>query len=407
MSRWTALLAALCLTMGASCKQAEETRSKEPVSSPESSKPSAPDATTASANSPAGEPTETQVTVATFNAGLARNYVPFVDERLPAIIEDLNKLDADVLCLQEVWETSDVKAIVKGVKSSFPFNLRLDSSNSIHARTSGAPSCGSEDLKGLTVCVNENCATASDKTGCVMKKCGTHFLGLPSGCRTCLAANVSKPLTQIVSTCTSKGVSLGYDGANGLILLSRTKFEEVNNTSLGSFLMQRAILHGRVTVEGRDMNVFCTHLSTPVSEVEYGGKYESWKAEQLAQVKRAIEFVKEHAGSQPAILLGDLNLGPANTEWDVEAEFSDHFQLLLDAGFRSPYTESHGQCTFCAIEALGAEGSGRILDHALFLGLAEALFLPERILERNIEVGDRMKVPLSDHYGVRVEMEMR
>lgn len=400
ISRLALTLTLLLSSVGASgCKRAEKGPEKAPAVSLDARKSGQPDAM-------GKEPVSDSVRVATFNAGLARNYVPYVEERLPEIIEELGKVEADVVCLQEVWEERDAKAIASGVKTSFPYNFRLESARSILAPAAGSPSCGEGDLKGLSDCVGQECATAPDKTGCVMKQCGTHFLGLPSNCRTCLAANVSKPLHDIVTTCSSKGVSLGYDGANGLMLLSRSKFHDVTNVNFDSFLMQRAVLHGRVGVRGGDLHIFCTHFSTPMKEVEYAGKFDSWQAEQLAQVERTIEFAKEEAGDHPAVLLGDLNQGPANAEWEVEAEFPDHFQLFLDAGFRSPYTKDHGHCTFCAIEALGAEGAGRILDHALFLNFAEELLLPERTMERRVVVGEGLKVPLSDHYGVKVEFEL-
>jgi endonuclease/exonuclease/phosphatase family metal-dependent hydrolase len=384
---------------GGGCKQAEEVQDKAAATEKESPKPGEPDIGV-------GEPDASPLQLVTFNAGLARNYVPFVEDRLPPIVEELSKLEADVVCLQEVWEERDAKAIIDGVRGNFPYHFRLESAASISARPAGTPSCGPTDLQPLGKCVEENCATATDKTGCVMKRCGTNFLGLPSSCRTCLAANVSKALPEIVQTCTSKGVTLGYDGANGLMILSRTKFQETNHIMLDSFLMQRAVLHGKVAVLGGDLHLFCTHLSTPVEEVEYGGKFDSWKAEQLAQVNRLIEFVNEKAGAHPAVLLGDLNLGPANTEWEVEAEFPDHFQLFLDANFRSPYTKDHGHCTFCGIEALGASGAGRILDHAFFHNFPEALLMPERIMERKIALEGNVKIPLSDHYGVRVEFDL-
>ncbi len=389
---WLALL-----TVAAGCRQAEGPGAKAVASTP-----TAPDTTTAghSPDAPVEPPGPHHVV--TFNAGLARNYVPYIEARLPAIIAELNKLEADVVCLQEVWEERDLKAVVKGVKKSFPFSTYVDSANSIFARHASAPSCGPNDLQALAECVGEKCAAAPDKTGCVMQQCGTHFLSLPSQCRTCLAANVSKPLTEIVETCTSKGVQMGYDGANGLLLLSRSKFLDANHIILDSFLMQRIVLHGILQVGGENMNVFCTHFTTPIAEVEYGGRFASWEGEQLAQVKRTIEYVKEKSGEEPAVLLGDFNLGPANAEWEVAAEFPDHFQLFLDAGFQSPYTQEHGHCTFCGIKALGADGPGKLIDHALFLGCAEKVLLPDRVMESNVEVGDDLKVPLSDHYGVRV-----
>ncbi len=343
--------------------------------------------------------------VVTFNTGLARNYVPFVEERLPAIIKALNSLDAQVVCLQEVWEERDVDAITKGVKQNFPHSFRLDSADSIFARDASAPSCSASQLDPLGKCVTEKCATAPDKTGCVMKECGSHFLTLPGRCRTCLAANVSKELPEILATCTSKGVSMSYDGGNGLVLLSRESFADTNHIFFDSFLMQRVALHGTLPVSGGLLNVFCTHLTTPIAEVDYAGKYATWEAEQSAQVDQLIAFVLEKAGQHPAILLGDLNLGPTNVKNSVEAEFPEHFARFDKAGFASPYTQNEGLCTFCGIAPLGASGPGKIIDHVLFLNLAGATLNPKRILDGEIVLGDG-RIPLSDHYGIQVDFTL-
>lgn len=388
----------LLVTVAAGCRQAQR-----PAAEAEAARPAALDS--GSGNVDAAEEPPGPRHVATFNAGLARNYVPYVEERLPAIIAGLNELDADVVCLQEVWEERDIKAVIAGARKRFPYNTRVQSADSIFARDAREPSCGPTDLQALAECVGQQCATAADKTGCVMEQCGKHFLSLPSRCRTCLAANVSKLLPEIVETCTSKGVEMGYDGANGLLLLSRSKFHDANHIVLESFLMQRIVLHGKLTVGGEDINVFCTHLSTPIAEVEYAGRHTSWEAEQKEQVERTIKYVKELAEAEPAVLMGDFNLGPANAEWKVTAEFPDHFQLLLDAGFQSPYTQDHGHCTFCGIEALSAHGPGKLIDHVLFWNFSEKLLMADRVMESKIEVGEGLKVPLSDHYGVRIGFE--
>src|SRR6185503_15602748 len=46
---------------------------------------------------------------ASYNAGLAHGAVPFADERVQPIIDELVDSPADVLCMQEVWTDDDAE----------------------------------------------------------------------------------------------------------------------------------------------------------------------------------------------------------------------------------------------------------------------------------------------------------
>jgi hypothetical protein len=67
--------------------------------------------------------------------------------------------------------------------------------------------------------------------------------------------------------------------------------------------------------------------------------------------------------------MGDFNHGPAIAE--SQAYFADSFRTVLNAGYRSPYTEKSSQCTWCTSNPLVAKASlstailGRsgIIDH--------------------------------------------
>ena len=75
----------------------------------------------AGCGSDSSEVTETMVTVATFNAGLARGYVDHAELRFDAQLSALNELDSiDVLCLQEVWSPEDRSALIEGLSDVFP-----------------------------------------------------------------------------------------------------------------------------------------------------------------------------------------------------------------------------------------------------------------------------------------------
>ncbi len=344
----------------------------------------------------------------TFNAGLAHNYVPYADERRDALPAALAALEADALCLQEVWEDADADALQAALRTVYPHALRIDQGSSGPGE---GPPCTPEDLGPVAGCVQANCTGVEDLTGCVLKQCGKFFFGLPGNCRNCLAANVSKPLEEVVAGCTAKDAQTwAYDGRNGLLLLSKHPFETSVLLPLDSFFLRRAVLHAVIRIPGGPLHLFCTHLTTPLSEVEYAGKHGSWQAEQAAQVDALIALVKENAGDAPAVVMGDLNCGPANAEWEVEAEFPDHIRRFAAAGFRNPYTEDHGHCTWCGIESLGApKGHFKILDHLLFHNFGETLLHPQKVLEQTLPVGPAdapVHVPLSDHYGVRVTFDM-
>jgi endonuclease/exonuclease/phosphatase family metal-dependent hydrolase len=341
----------------------------------------------------------------TFNAGLARNYVPHVDPRRAGVIEALSGLDAEVVCLQEVWEDEDVEAVTRGVAARFPYAFHVATAGEAAA----GPACEPEALRPLGACVSGPCAGAEDLPACVLKACAPAFLGLPGDCRTCLAANLSKPMDEALAACTGGGgSSLAYGGRNGLLLLSKHPLTETSHRVLDAYLLRRAVLHAKTRVIGGDVELFCTHLSAPLAAVEYQGAHGSWLQEQAHQIDQVIQWVEEIAAGESVILMGDMNCGPANAEWEVVAAAPENFQRFLDAGYRSPYTEDHGHCTWCGKSnpLVGDDPMLRILDHVLFTRVGAELLLPERILDQQRVETRAGRVPLSDHYGVRVAFEL-
>jgi len=342
--------------------------------------------------------------VTTFNAGLARNYVPHVDARRDAIIAALADLDSEVICLQEVWEDADVDAVKAGVKARFPHAYHVATTGEV----AGGPACAPQALAPLGECVSGPCKGQEDLPGCVMKECAASFMGLPGDCRTCLAANLAKPMDEALAACTGDGgSSLAYGGRNGLLLLSKHPLLETSHLVLDSFLLRRVALHAKVQVTGGDVDLFCTHLTAPLDEVEYQGAHVTWEREQGHQVAQLIEWVEETAAGQSAILMGDMNCGPAFEEWEVTASSPENFTKFYDAAFRSPYTQEHGHCTWCAKSNALIRGEDlHILDHVLFVRFGEEFLLAERVLDaQRVKTADG-EVPLSDHYGVRVAFEV-
>jgi endonuclease/exonuclease/phosphatase family metal-dependent hydrolase len=250
-----------------------------------------------------------------------------------------------------------------------------------------------------------NCTGSDDITGCVMANCLEPFSALASGCTQCLAANLSKPLEEIFATCTASGAVMSYDGRNGLILLAHREFDTTEHLVLDSFLLRRVVLHATFKNDPDNTHVFCTHLSAPLSEMEYAGKYESWEAEQAAQIDQMVAWIDTQAGTDPTVLLGDMNCGPAAD--GVSAALPENYEKLVSAGgFIDVYMVALApECTWCASNTLVDDGNdNQIIDHVLVRSFAmDEVPVAERFLDQLVEVtvdGQPQQTNLSDHFGV-------
>lgn len=86
---------------------------------------------------------------------------------------------------------------------------------------------------------------------------------------------------------------------------------------------------------------------------------------QKNETQQILQAFPADGDDHPPVLLGDFNHGPAIR--NLTAEYPANYQLILDAGFKSPYLTEVGNCTLCADNPLGgAAGSikaDRIVDH--------------------------------------------
>lgn len=118
--------------------------------------------------------------VATFNAGLAYGFVDHADLRAPLLGPALEALDADVVCLQEVWTNADAQALMDAVKDTYPYQYREVPSD-----------------EGARPESRRN-RTPSPRAGPRIDY-RAEFGAISSGCQTCLASQLGKPLDEIVA----------------------------------------------------------------------------------------------------------------------------------------------------------------------------------------------------------------
>jgi endonuclease/exonuclease/phosphatase family metal-dependent hydrolase len=341
-------------------------------------------------------------TVVTFNTGLARGFVDHAEGRLPLIGPALAALEADVVCLQEVWTDGDAAAIVQAAASAFPHNYREATTGE---NGNGETGCTAEEIEPLEECARENCSdvTPENLGTCVLGNCGAEFGAVSDSCQGCFASQLGNPLDDMIEACLEgAGGSWAYDGRNGLLILSRHPMTTREMTRFDSYLNVRVALHALVQdPQMGTVDVFCTHLTANLGGVTYGGNFASWEAEQAAQIDALLEWVEEKRTAVVVVVAGDMNCGPDHGT-GVVAEFGDNFAKFSTGGFSSPYlSDSDSPCTWCADNPLVGGGPNNIIDHVLVRGswpFSTAL----RILDNVITLdGDpEIETRLSDHYGV-------
>ena len=345
------------------------------------------------------------LSVTTYNAGLANNYVPLAKERTPFIIEKLSAFKTDILCLQEVWDKGDRKELIKKLQKDYPFIHTVDLKQK---RTSKAPACRIKQLFGddkFVSCTLKQCkGTEGDAyTECILNKCGAPLQNLISSdreCATALMSQVDKSAIGAITTVLNPLVRaplFTYKGSNGLILLSKRKFAETGylDWSDDSTLSRRGAL--TVTLESGE-EVFCTHLTANLTNVPYTGKFGSWEAENKVQ----SEYLAEAALMAPrgSILMGDFNFSPDFPEDGIEGEFAESYDIFARAGLdlSTEYTQNL-TCTFCQSNTLITETKDMILDHVFSSGLTPVR--AQRVLDQKIMINGEAH-HLSDHFGIEM-----
>jgi endonuclease/exonuclease/phosphatase family metal-dependent hydrolase len=349
------------------------------------------------------EGTPEPFTVASFNAGLATGFVPGADSRLPAIADALAAVDADVVCLQEVWTPEQVAAIEAAVGDAFPHRHFPAPSQSADA------TCAAGDLDALLTCLTDNCDTTcvDDVPDCAFAACGVSFLLLPKDCMRCAMANVGNDPAAVADLCVSAPVEYAYDGSFGTGILSKKPLADVEEHVFASTSNRRGVTHATIDA-GVPVDVYCTHLTAVFDTIPYPRDEGGWMVEQLEQVDELLSFMDETGGDH-RVLIGDLNTGPALPDAGIVAEALESYQALQDGGLSSPYVELDGRCTFCAsnpILAAVGETDDVLIDHVLTTGMTASA--ATRILDGEISADscsvDLSTSALSDHYGIQVTL---
>jgi endonuclease/exonuclease/phosphatase family metal-dependent hydrolase len=359
----------------------------------------------------ASDPEDAQVqtvTVATFNAGLARGYVDHAALRFDAQVTALADLEAvDVLCLQEVWSPDDRTALIGGLSDQFPYSHFQDTTNEmLFAGVEPEPAaCNDAEASPLAECANAACEDDPDITTCVLSNCGELFEAMSPQCQGCAAANIGLgEIDAILAACLTDGtVGYSYDGQNGLVMLSKAPIEEAAFEQFDSFLTSRGLLSGSTL----GLDVYCTHLTSRLTDPVYSGEYEGYAEENAAQIDRLLELVNASEAEMPTVVTGDFNTGPM--VGDLSAELQENFERFGVDGWHNHNTESDSPlCTWCESNLITNGSANEAIDHVFVKGAVPSE--SKRLLGAAITVtgedGNELTTSFSDHFGLSVQITL-
>lgn len=363
----------------------------------------------------------------TFNAGLAPGVVPMATPRIQPVADALVEMrGAGLICLQEIWTHEAKEAVVEALDLPPENVYYVDTTGVGTLERSGWDMCSPDEIGPVARCAERNCADVNDedKTICALEMCHSELVDLYRArgyeCLNCLTALVGKPISEIEDICVNRtGASRAFDGQNGVMLISRWPLKDPEYLILRSSVANRVAIFARLEIDGVDepIEVACTHLSTwnelPPSHPDFS----DWDQEMIAQVDEISKRLAERAGDRPQIFLGDMNAGPARSDWAVSAAASKVWKRILQLGFRSPVAEAkHPFCTTCRGNTLrGDSTNSYIIDHVLVRDPAGGTELEpvcaHPALDEPVMIEDYDGQPvvtnLSDHDGVVVKFRVK
>jgi endonuclease/exonuclease/phosphatase family metal-dependent hydrolase len=342
----------------------------------------------------------------TFNTALIAQ-TENLEQRLTATIDDIPATDADVICLQELWEPEHLNRVVSKLSEAYPY---------AHWSVSEAQEvagCNAADTDSLLGCLTDACndVASTEMTQCAVANCANAFTQVSPACQNCVMNHQTLPPQQIATSCELLDESsIQYEDQSGILLISKYPLKSKDYLRLESSFGDRGVLVANVETDVvSSVAVYCTHLVATQGDIDYPGTYGSWNGERAVQIDALTQFIADQGDdSQSVVVMGDLNCGPEGD--DVEGEDPEGFERLIKSGLGAEYVKNKDfECTFCADNPLLPSSSSSVaIDHILLSHLPKNLTQESRRVFTNpitIQVdGNDVKTAYSDHYGFQVTL---
>ncbi|XP_052795976.1 uncharacterized protein LOC128228609 [Mya arenaria] len=339
-----------------------------------------------------------RVDIVTFNTGLTPR-VGHYEERRQEVGAAIRALDAEVVCLQEVWYSDDMERILNAAGEDFLFTY-----SALHNSAGTLGPTPAMDAPCMTLgfttefmpCLMAHCMHADGEMAlltCARDTCHL-FETLEQPCITCLALS---GIEHLMSRCV-ENVGSRFN-VPGLLLLSRLPLRHVRMHRF--FDGAQFIPRGYITAEVEGVGtIACTHTTADLGPPYFAGlEFGSWREQNLAELRQLVEVLKE---APQAVIMGDLNAGPYIPATHVQPEIQESFWYALRHRYADLFTETMGLCTWCCYNPLSGARRNLLLDHVLVRNLTA--IAATRVLDNNLP---GKTFPASDHFGIRLTLYRR
>lgn len=331
-----------------------------------------------------------QLSVITYNMSL-RSQEDNV--RIPEMIKELKVLDADVICLQGVYEP---ERIIKELNYSYS---HFKDSPEIFFPRGVCPFWEVFKSNNPFYCRLKNCSdfVGESLISCLMEKCSNSLDALKQRNNDCASAFISQvsrhPIVDsfdLINPFKSLPRFLNK-GSTGLLLLSKRSLKKKDSADFS--LISSVSNKGALIADTEGFRIICADTASPLDGPLYMGSFSSREEENKIQAEK----LKKWLTGKNDVLLGALNCSKSVTYTDIRDNFSKNCEGLEDLGLEEPIHRKP-ECTYCPYNNLveNQDLGGLILDNIF---ISKDTLIDVDVVMKNLNSSDSF---LSDHFGVRV-----
>lgn len=348
----------------------------------------------------------------TYNVALAHGYIAYSEARRAPLIQAIKDLNADLICLQEVWSEEDQKVFID--KLNYP---HVASAFLSQKQAKNTPVCRLGDLFGenkLLSCYRKKCGEGTEDklSSCMMEQCFAEWNFLASNQKECAQAFSAQaghsPIIaffNLFNPFWKTGLFI-YEGSPGILLFSKIPFKQKSELDMknDSTTTHRSAIITKIDWNTKEVVVGCTHLSAYLRNLPYSGHLISWANENKTQSSKLIQAASKMAGESSQFLMGDFNCGFSVQNLDSDLEES--CRHILQSGYQDLISEEPTRCTYCSTNNLSKDKGNSLIDHIFTKHVSMKSIKKNIVLDQKVEIivkDKKILTYLSDHYGVLFE----
>jgi len=315
------------------------------------------------------------------------------ESRLPDMVRHLKNLDAEVLCLQDVYNPTKV---IKEL--NYPYSHYIESpeiffmkgvcpvweifrkANPFYCRLKNCSNFIGEELVS---CLLEKCNESLNRLKQINNNCAQAFLSHVNG-------NTLNDIFDLINP--FKAIPRFLEkGSTGLLLLSKIQLKNKDFSDFSNISTLRN--RGALIADVEGFRIICANTTSPLDGPGYMGQFVS----RVEENKIQIEKMKKWLTGKNDILMGNLNCSKPVPFTDIRENYSKNCEGLEDINLEEPIY-SKPECTYCPYNNLveNKEMGGLILDNVF---IPENSLIDVEVVMKNIMNNDSF---MSDHFGIRV-----